>query len=125
MKTTVALTGASGAMGSEVLKSLLLSEKELIVRCLMHRGGNKLPKFVRKTVKKNKARIEFIEGSLTDKECCKKLVDGADYVIHCGSVIPPKADHDGEKAIRVNYGGTVNIIEGIKECGGLEKTALV
>ena len=54
---TIALTGVTGAMGGEVLKSLLLSPLNFKIRCIIFSKEKKVPKFVKKLFKKYKKRI--------------------------------------------------------------------
>ena len=57
MSITVAITGASGAMGGEVLKSILESPLNLSVRCVLFEAEKRLPAFVKKTLKKYSERV--------------------------------------------------------------------
>ena len=43
MKKVIALTGATGAMGGEVLFSLMQSPENFTVRCLIFEAERKLP----------------------------------------------------------------------------------
>ena len=45
---TIALTGVTGAMGGEVLKSLMQSADNFKVRCLIFSAEKSLPSFVKK-----------------------------------------------------------------------------
>lgn len=49
----------------------------------------------------------------------------ADYVVHCGAVIPPKADHNPEDTWKTNLGGTRNIVEAIRSSGRSDEIKLV
>ena len=52
MNITVALTGTTGAMGGEALLSLLQSDKNIRVRCILFEKEKRVPKFVTNTLKK-------------------------------------------------------------------------
>lgn len=125
MKRLIALTGTSGAMGGEVLLSLMNSDKQLIVRCLMHKNGRKTPKFVSKILKKYKDRIEVFYGDISSFDDCAKLIDGVDYVINCASIIPPNSDHNPEKTYKSNFLGTKNIVDAIIASGRADEIKLV
>lgn len=77
----VALTGASGFVGTALLKALL--DGGYRVRALEHRSS--LPAH---------ASLTTIRGSLDDASTASQLVDGADVVIHAGGLVvaPHRAD---------------------------------
>ncbi|MBO5328843.1 MAG: NAD-dependent epimerase/dehydratase family protein [Clostridia bacterium] len=111
-KTIVALTGASGAMGEEILYSLMHKNEDVYV-CAFLRSYKKATPYLKKLLKKYKERIYTFYGDVTNLEDCKKLVSNADYVIHCAAVIPPKCDHNPKLAEKVNLGGTINMVDAI------------
>lgn len=117
MSKIIALTGATGAMGGEVLKSLLESEGNYIVRCILFDKEKKIPSFVKKTLKKYKDRTLIFKGDLAHYDDCVKLIEGADYVINCASLIPPKSDHDPDGTYRSNFLGTKNLVDAILASG--------
>jgi nucleoside-diphosphate-sugar epimerase len=113
MSITVALTGTTGAMGGEVLQKLMLSQQDIKVRCILFEGESKIPSFVKKTLKTYKERIFAFRGDIARYSDCEKLIDGADYVINCASLIPPKSDHDPDGTYLSNFLGTKNIVDAI------------
>ena len=113
MSLTIALTGASGAMGSAAVKFLLESERNHKLRLLL-RDDAVSRKYARSLKGTDHAKLEIIYGDIAVKEDCDKLVKGADYVIHMAALIPPASDHRLEETKRTNYGGTVNIVEAIR-----------
>lgn len=108
---TVALTGTTGAMGGEVLLSLM-QKTDVNVRCVIYEQ-EKIPSFVRKTLKKYRGRIFSFRGDIARREDCEKLLSGADYLINCASVIPPKSDHDPVRTYLSNYIGTKNLADAV------------
>lgn len=116
----VALTGASGNMGKETLKSLLECEEITTLRILV-KQDKKSRKEARKAKRKYGARVEVIEGDVRRYEDCLALVRGAEYVYHLAAVIPPRADHFIEEAVATNYDGTVNMVRAIIEDGNTAK----
>lgn len=123
MNITVALTGTTGAMGGEVLLSLLQSDKNIRVRCILFEKEKRVPKFVKNTLKKYADRVEAFKGDIARYDDCVKLVEGADYVFNCASLIPPKSDHDPDGTYHSNYVGAKNIVDAI--IAGGNKTALI
>ena len=122
---TVALTGTTGAMGGEVLLSLLKSPENFNVKCILFEAEKKIPSFVKKTLKKYSDRITAFRGDIARYEDCEKLIEGADYVINCASIIPPKSDHDPEGTYLSNYIGTKNIVDAIIKSGKNGETGYV
>lgn len=120
--TTVAITGASGNMGSETLRQLCESDRNYKIKILLlDTFGER--QFARRVKKLYKSDVEVIFGDITDKEACKKLVEGADYVLHMAAIIPPKSDRDAHLTRKVNYGGTVNMVDAVKEMARKGKEA--
>jgi len=106
--TTIALTGASGNMGREVLRELC-SLPDVKVRFLHY--GNK--GFAVKALRRYK-NTEVVYGNIADENVCEKLIDGADYVINCAAVIPPLSDKYPERAVECNYYGVKSLLDAIK-----------
>ncbi|MDE7330021.1 MAG: NAD-dependent epimerase/dehydratase family protein, partial [Clostridia bacterium] len=125
MSITVALTGTTGAMGGEVLLSLLQSEQNINVRCILFEREKKLPTFVKQTLKKYGERVYAFKGDIARYEDCVHLIEGADYVINCASIIPPKSDHDPAGTYKSNFLGTKNIVDAILASGRGNEIALV
>ena len=119
----VALTGASGAMGSEVLAALLGSGLELKIKCVLFDKEKRLPKCVKRLLKD--PRVEAFWGDVSRYADCVKLVENADYVINCASLIPPKSDHDPLGTFESNFLGTKNIVDAICADGDTSKTAYI
>lgn len=113
MSKIVALTGTTGAMGGEVLLSLLESPLNLSVRCIIFDKEKSIPTFVKKTLKKYGDRVYAFKGDVSRYDDCVRLIEGADYVVNCASLIPPKSDHDPDGTYRSNFVGTKNIVDAI------------
>ena len=125
MKITVALTGASGAMGGEVLSSLLQSGLDIEVRCILFEKEKRLPAFFKKTIKKHSGRVYAFKGNIARYEDCEHLIEGADYVVNCASLIPPKSDHDPDGTYHSNFLGTKNIVDAIMASSRADSIAYV
>lgn len=117
MEKVIALTGVTGAMGGEVLLSLMQSPENFKVRCIIYDAEKKLPAFVKATLKKYKKRIYSFRGSIACREDCEKLLEGADYLINCASLIPPKSDHSPKETYLSNYIGTKNLVDTVLASG--------
>ncbi len=125
MSEIIALTGATGAMGGEVLLSLLQSERRFKVRAIIFEKEKTIPAFVKKTLRKYRDRVEYFKGDVARYDDCVKLIDGVNYVINCASLIPPKSDHDPEGTYKSNFVGTKNIVDAIIASGRADEIGLV
>ena len=108
---TIAITGASGAMGKETLKAIMSSPLKFRAKILLLKSDKS---FGFKIKHKYKDRIEVVYGDVRSPEDCFRLVKNCDYVLHLAALIPPKSDYDQEKTISINYGGTKNVVDAIK-----------
>lgn len=125
MKAQIALTGASGAMGEEVLASLLQSERNHKVRIILFEQEKSVSPYLKRLMKKYKARLDLFKGDIARYEDCVRLVEGVDYVLHCAAIIPPKSDHNAKQTYLSNYVGVKNIVDAIEHSGRKEEIKLV
>ena len=116
-KNVIALTGVTGAMGGEVLSSLLQSPEDFYIKCIVYEEEKKLPSFVKKLFKKHSDRIYRFRGNIARYEDCIKLLEDADYLLHCAALIPPKSDHNPKSTYLSNYVGTKNLADAVIEGG--------
>ncbi len=112
--TVIALTGASGHMGKETLKSLMSSTKNYVVKILVQRRISDFFFALKNKIKYGK-RLKVIFGDILDPKISPKFIKDSSYVLHLAAIIPPVADHKHHKAVEVNYGGTKNLINAVKE----------
>ncbi len=124
-RTVIAVTGSDGAMGGEVVSHLLAAPENFELRLFIYNRTKHFRRFFKSLLKKGKNRITLIYGDLADYDACEKLIENADYVIHCGAVIPPKADHNPLNTVNTNYAGTCNIVDAIKNSGREKEIKLV
>ncbi|MEZ5814258.1 MAG: NAD(P)H-binding protein [Alphaproteobacteria bacterium] len=99
--SVVALTGASGFVGSRILRQLL--DAGFRVRALQ-----------RRTKLSEHGNLEVIAGSLSDPASLARLVEGAECVVHCGGAVMAR---DRAGFFEVNAKGTRNIVEAAKSAG--------
>ena len=97
---TIALTGATGFVGGHVLE--LLEKRRMPVRALTRRPLDP------------KLNVEWVEGSLGDPESLRRLVEGADAVIHVAGAINAPSQQAFEAA---NVTGTEAVIAAAKAVG--------
>lgn len=108
---TVLVTGASGNMGSEVLKQTLDTGRVNGIVLLRKKPENE--KLAVQLKKKYGNRITVFFGDLSKYEDCVKAVEKADYVFHCAAIIPPVSDHKPKLAESTNYFGAKNLCDAI------------
>jgi len=104
----VLLTGAFGNVGLSTLNELLKRDYQVRVFEIKNKKNRKIGKNYRK-------KIEIYWGDLRDYEIVKKIVEGLDIIIHLAAIIPPLADEYPELAKQVNVGGTLNLINAVKQ----------
>ena len=106
----VLLTGASGAVGREVLKQLCELSDSVEITVFDKKSGDS-KSFYRKISNK----INLIYGDIASKDDICKACKNIDVVIHLAAIIPPMADKFPEIADKVNITGTKNLVECIEE----------
>ncbi len=104
----VLLTGACGAVGHHAITMLIDQGHEVTVFELKtKRNVSKLRKY--------KDIATIIYGNVIDRKTVFEVCKHQDAVIHLAGVIPPLADRDPQLTFEVNYKGTKNIVDAIKE----------
>lgn len=121
-KQRVFLTGATGTMGSCGMKELLKDAGEMDL-VILARPSEKNKKMLAPF--KQADGLSIVWGDLTNCEDIKKCVKDIDIVLHVGAFVSPEADYHPERAMEINYGSTVYLINAIKELGQEQKTKLV
>lgn len=100
----ILVTGGTGFVGSRLVRKLV--EQERPVRLLVQDAGAAKTRFPR--------GVEFAEGDVTRPETLTAAMAGVDTVIHLVAIIRERGDRTFE---RINYGGTVNVVDAEKEAG--------
>lgn len=102
--TRVALTGASGHLGANLVR--LLVEKDYDVSALVNRDSRALEGL----------RCGQVRGSILDSESLRAAFRGADIVYHLAAIITLTHDRDG-RVWRTNVEGTTNVVDACIACG--------
>ena len=105
----ILITGAFGNIGKAVIEESRKRGHEILVFEIEN-------KKTRKDASKYRKQIEDVFfGDIRNFEDVKKAVQECDAVIHLAAIIPPISKKHRELTMDVNYGGTVNLINAIKE----------
>ena len=105
---TVFLTGASGFVGTHVLRELLAAG--YFVRALTRHPE------VSKDPEASKGGVQFIEGDLQHPGDFARAMDGCRYVVHCAALYS-FAPSDRALAHKVNVIGTAGVLEAARLAG--------
>lgn len=108
--TNLLLTGASGAIGYEVLQLLESDPHPFNITIFDLESRNNIRK-----LKPFQDRVKIVYGDIRDKEDVYSVCKDQDVVIHLAAIIPPLADEAPELARRVNVLGTKNLVTCLEE----------
>lgn len=106
----VLLTGASGAVGFQVMKELLRRKDRYQVRVFSLDLPNE-----RKLFKPYQDEVEIVWGDLRKPQVVCQAVAGVEVVLHVAGIIPPTADLYPDLAWAVNVDGTRNLVAACRQ----------
>lgn len=105
---TLLVTGATGLIGSNIIK-YLLDQKE--IKCKIIALVRNVDK-AKNIFKENIDNIELIVGDVTDRVCISNINEKIDYIIHAASFTSSKQFVDNPvEVIETSINGTVNLLE--------------
>jgi nucleoside-diphosphate-sugar epimerase len=102
----ILLTGASGAVGREVLLQLCQSQDEYDITVF-----DQKTKRSESFYKRIQSRFTLIYGNISVREEICAACRNKDVIIHLAAIIPPLADKNPQLAEAVNITGTRNLVE--------------
>lgn len=123
MNKVVLLTGSTGAMGKMAIKYLLKKiDDKTIIRLFVYNSKKDI-----KQVKRYKkhSNIEIVIGDLTSYDDALKAIRDVDLVFHMAAMVSPLADYYPDLAMKVNFGGTKNLVDAIINLKQENKTKFV
>jgi nucleoside-diphosphate-sugar epimerase len=106
---SVLITGATGSVGSEVLKQLYANQSPSSITIFVP------PTKKTKRIVRNYPGIHVFYGDITQLEEVKPACVNQNYVIHLAAIIPPLADDLPEHTKQVNTEGTRNVVTALEE----------
>ncbi len=121
-KRHIAMTGATGALGFPALKEITRRLDHFTVSVLA-RPSKKNKKLLAPFI--DKEGIDIVWGDLTAADDVRKLVKGADIVLHIGGMVSPAADYFPEKTIKVNTSAMQNIVDAVRQEPDPDKVGVV
>jgi len=107
MSGMIVVTGASGYLGSHIVKQLVQSGKP--VRALVRNHA-----WAEKEGRLKGLAIEYVEADVTRPETLRPALQGTTAVIHTVAIAIEKGGRTYEK---INYQGTVNVVEAARAAG--------
>ena len=116
----IAITGATGFLGSHLLYHLLSSEPEADIVAL-HRDTSSIALFQKLGKHYPGAAAEFdrlrwVEGDLLDVPSLESFLEDADQLYHCAAVVA-FAPRQRQAMSQINVEGTANIVNVAMHCG--------
>ncbi|WGQ09951.1 NAD(P)-dependent oxidoreductase [Pedobacter gandavensis] len=110
VKKRILLTGASGTVGFEVLKQLVLQADKYEITAIDQKTKNAV-----KLLSPYEKQVNVVYGDLTNAEEVAEVCVEKDFLIHLAAIIPPLADEQPGLAYDVNVNGTRYLIQALKQ----------
>jgi nucleoside-diphosphate-sugar epimerase len=103
----IAVSGAAGYVGNVLCRHLTDCGHKVVGMDNLHKGdADPLLGIAHRT------NFSFFKGNVANKEDCKKLVEGADAIIHLAAIVGfPACKADPSLSYLVNVTGTTNMLE--------------
>ncbi len=129
MRDATLITGATGMIGSQIIRALLQkSDHELYL--LLHETGTEQPKeHVMNILDQNTdaSRVTCLNGDITEQDCGittpRELHETVTGVIHAAATT--RFDLDLEEARSINVDGTENVAALVSKCPNLQRFAFL
>ncbi len=116
MSENVIVTGADGFIGSHLTELLVKRGKKVKAFCYYNSFGkagwlDTIPNEI-------KNEIEFFYGDIRDPYGVKKAMEGQDVIYHLAALIAiPFSYHSPDSYVDTNIKGTLNVLNGARDCG--------
>jgi CDP-paratose 2-epimerase len=111
------ITGGAGFIGTNVADRLLGAGQPVVIYDDLSRAGAR--ENLRWLVRKHGARVEVVVGDVRDAVMVPRVVERCCRVFHfAGQVAVTTSLAEPARDFAVNAGGTLNLLEAIRACGG-------
>ena len=100
------VTGGAGSVGRRVVDRLVGSGRSVRVLDLPAMDFTGL---------EDRPGVEVVRGDITDADGVRRAVESSGAVLHLGAVLPPNSERDRDLTLRVNVGGTRNLVGAMEE----------
>jgi UDP-glucose 4-epimerase len=109
----ILVIGGAGFVGSHLVDQLTAEPvREIVVLDNFVRGTRAN---LQQAAKDPKVRV--VEGSITDLDLLRSLMEGTDYVFHLAALWLFECVHQPRSALEVNVDGTYNVVETAQQAG--------
>lgn len=105
------LTGVTGIMGWAGFQELLKRKERFHVVLLVRPSKSNRKRLAPYEAEEG---VTIVWGDLTNYADVLRCVTGADYVLHVGGMVSPKADYLPKTTMQVNVGAAENIVKAVK-----------
>jgi len=119
----VLVTGASGYLGTHVVK-VLLDAGYKVRGTVRNVKDEKKVKHLYNLCPNAAHPLELVEADLTDKSCWKKAVSGCTYVMHTASPFPLVNPQTADELVVPAVNGTLSVLEACRDAGGVKRVVL-
>jgi UDP-N-acetylglucosamine 4-epimerase len=113
------VTGAAGFIGSALVQTLLeLGQEVTGLDNFLTGHQHNLDAVLAPLTPAARGKLCFVEGDIRDRDCCRQICEGADYVLHqaaLGSV--PWSIRDPHAAHQCNVDGSLNMLLAARDAG--------
>src|SRR3989338_4154553 len=109
--STILVTGATGSIGSEIVRQLLLASPK--AERLYPRDQHK--QCLRRQHFGGRADVRYFLGDVRDLPRLSLAMEGVDYVFHCAAYKHvPFCEYNSFEAVKTNVIGTQNVIGAVR-----------
>lgn len=102
----VLVTGGAGRLGAMVVNSLAKNGHQVKVFDLPQANY---------TAVSSLPRVQVFKGDILNLDELRNACEGVDVALHLAAILPPYSERDLERAILVNYKGTVRLVEALEQ----------
>ncbi len=123
MNKKVLITGATSKIGREIAEAILKTGAFDLKLFLDKSAESKLVEAYFQGL--HGQSVEIFTGNITKYADCEQAVEGVDYVVHLAAVRPPVSCHNPDATEKINYFGTKNLVDAVKNIGRGAETKFI